>query len=175
MVKTFSRRQNEIISNMNVVLHNVFVLYFILILSLANLFYLVTAKNYMFASIFILVGFITSFFSKNMMVILCIALTVTNVLQFGKNAALEGFDATEDETVTSPDEETNILKKSEKSNTNTSEYDEATQAGIEKQYQRLSELQDKITNNMQTITEPLEEATHLVNNMAKTLGLDGMN
>lgn len=178
MAKTFSRRQNEIVSNMNVVLHNVFVLYFILILSLANLFYLVTAKNYMFAAIFILTGFITSFFSKNMMVILCIALTVTNILQFGKSAALEGFDATEGETVTSLDDENTILKKSAKSANpviiNSKDTD-SNMEGIEEQYERLQKLQEKITKNMQNITEPLSEAEGIVNNMAQTLGLQGMN
>lgn len=177
MAKTFSKRSNEILSNMNVVLHNVFVLYFILLLSLANMFYLVTAKNYMFAAIFILVGFITSFFSKNMMVILCISLTVTNVLQFGKRAALEeGFadnevKDVEEETVTSLTVEKPILTKSV---SNLEEDDEVKMSGIEKQYKRLADLQEQITKNMKNIVEPMNEAEGIVNNMAKTLGLPDM-
>ena len=198
MTKTFSKRSNEILSNMNVVLHNVFVLYFILLLSLANMFYLVTAKNYMFAAIFILVGFITSFFSKNMMVILCIALTVTNVLQFGKHAALEegmsGDDEEEEEkhkdgfknevkdvdedTATSPNlKEKPILKKSEKTSKSVTNNDEDTKvklAGMEKQYQRLADLQDKITKNMKSVVEPMQEAKGIVNDLAQTLGLQNV-
>lgn len=178
MAKTFSRRQNEIVSNMNSVLQNVFVLYFILILSLANMFYLVTANNYMFAAIFILTGFITSFFSKNMMVILCIALTVTNVLQFGKNAAIEeGFDDEDKPTDSIKNPISNKLVKPVKSNTNNDDDTdvEVNMDGIETQYKRLAELQTQITKNMQKITEPLEEAEGIVNNMAKTLGLNNMN
>jgi hypothetical protein len=175
MAKTFSKRSNEILSNMNVVLHNVFVLYFILLLSLANMFYLVTAKNYMFVAIFILVGFITSFFSKNMMVILCIALTVTNVLQFGKRAALEeGFD---DNEVKDVEEEMDTLEKPilTKSVSNLEEDNEVKMSGIENQYKRLADLQDKITKNIKNIVEPMNEAEGIVNNMAKTLGLKQMN
>ena len=47
---------NTILSNMNSVLYNKFVLYFILVLSLANLFFMVSANQYLFASIFVLVG-----------------------------------------------------------------------------------------------------------------------
>ncbi len=187
MAKTFSRRQNEIVSNMNLVLHNVFVLYFILILSLANMFYLVTAKNYMFAAIFILTGFITSFFSKNMMVVLCISLTVTNVLQFGKSAALEGFEEEEEEE----EEEKKIAEgfeneEEEEENPKlaegfeddapvNSEEPELNMEGMEDEYKRLSKLQETITKNMQNITEPLSEAEGIVNGMAKKLGLRGMN
>lgn len=98
MSKTYFKSKNNILSNASAIYNNVFILYFILILSLSNLFYLVTSANYMFASIFILVGFITSFFSKNMIVILFIALTVTNLLQFGKKTSLsEGFDSNKDD------------------------------------------------------------------------------
>ena len=89
--KSIQNSKNAILSNMYLILNSRIILYFILILSIANLFYLVTSLNYMLVSIFILVGFITSFFSKNMIVILCIALTITNILQFGDKSALEGF------------------------------------------------------------------------------------
>ena len=58
MSKTYFKSKNNILSNASAIYNNVFILYFILILSLSNLFYLVTSANYMFASIFILVGFI---------------------------------------------------------------------------------------------------------------------
>ena len=52
-----------------------------------------------FAAVFLLVGFLTSFFSKNMTVILVIAIVATNVLQFGSGVrASEGFaEGNEDE------------------------------------------------------------------------------
>ena len=65
------------------------ILYFFFFLSLGNLYSFTSNGDYLFATIFILVGFLTSFFSKNMIVILCIALTITNVLKYGKGMRLE--------------------------------------------------------------------------------------
>jgi hypothetical protein len=60
--------------------------------ALANLLYLAVGGNMAFAAVFLLVGFLTSFFSKNMTVILVIAIVATNVLQFGSSIRTsEGF------------------------------------------------------------------------------------
>jgi hypothetical protein len=74
-------------------LHNVFVLYFFFIVSIFYLFYLSFKGNVLSASIFILIGFLTSFFSKNMIVILFISLTFTYLLQLSdlNDYNLEGF------------------------------------------------------------------------------------
>jgi len=108
--KSIQNSKNAILSNMYLILNSRIILYFILILSIANLFYLVTSLNYMLVSIFILVGFITSFFSKNMIVILCIALTITNILQFGDKAALEGFGEETSSNDTSDDTNSDDVK-----------------------------------------------------------------
>jgi hypothetical protein len=42
--------------------------------------------------VFILVGILTSFFSKNMLIILFIALTVSNVVKYGTSIRQEGFE-----------------------------------------------------------------------------------
>jgi mannitol-specific phosphotransferase system IIBC component len=73
-------------------LNHPFVLYFVLMVALANLLYLSVDGNLAFAAVFLLVGFLTSFFSKNMTVILVIAIVATNVLQFGSSIRTsEGF------------------------------------------------------------------------------------
>ena len=73
-------------------LNHPFVLYFVLMVALANLLYLAVGGNLAFAAVFLLVGFLTSFFSKNMTVILVIAIVATNVLQFGSSIRTsEGF------------------------------------------------------------------------------------
>jgi hypothetical protein len=177
MAKYFVKKSKQIVSNLQVLHKSVFILYFIFLLSLANLFYLVTAHNYIFASIFILVGFITAFFSKNMIVILCIALVVTNVLQFGKRAGVEeGFEDDSEEVVkketvvkteTKADKDKlveNRLPEEEPVENNTSVAD------IEEKYVKLFELQDKIKQGMQNIKEPLSEAENIVAQLAKTLG-----
>ena len=79
-------------------LNHPFVLYFVLMVALANLLYLSVGGNMAFAVVFLLVGFLTSFFSKNMTVILVIAIVATNVLQFGSGVRVsEGLENKEDE------------------------------------------------------------------------------
>ena len=82
-------------SNFNV-LHNKYLLYFILILSICDLLLFAYLGELTHVIIYILVGVITSFFTKNMIVILTIAMVVTNLIRYGRNVNnKEGF---EDET-----------------------------------------------------------------------------
>ena len=77
----------------NAIIHNRFVLYFIFFIALADLYYLTMAGDFFSVAVFILIGFLTSFFSKNMMIIFFIALTVTNILKYGtKIRHSEGFE-----------------------------------------------------------------------------------
>ena len=163
---------NSILSNMSVVLNSVFVLYFILILALFNLFYLVSSANYMFASIFIITGFLTSFFSKNMIVILCIALTITNVLQFGKIASQsnEGFAGDEKDE---KDEETDTPKiKNKIDETVDTKDNKPNLDNITSEYKELLGLQDKITDNMSTLNDSLTKSENILKNLAKTINID---
>ena len=163
MPKMFTK--NPILMNADAVLHNVFVLYFILFLSLANLFYLVNSHDYAFAGAFVLIGFITSFFSKNMIVILCIALVSTNILQFGKQASLEGVDETlieEESEYPSSEETVPKMEKTKSTSNNIIENDEKTEK-IKKNYNELTELQSVILNQLKEIEVPLTKAEHLVN------------
>lgn len=79
-------------------LNNRFVLYFIFFISILNLYYYAISGNYFLAIVFILVGFMTSFYSKNMIVILCISLVVSGILQYGTSVTKEGFEEGEDNT-----------------------------------------------------------------------------
>jgi len=76
----------------NAIVHNRFILYFIFFIALADLYYLTMSGDFLSVSIFILIGFLTSFFSKNMMIIFFIALTVTNILKYGTKIRHEGFE-----------------------------------------------------------------------------------
>jgi len=79
------------------ILHNRAILYIIFFIALINVFVLTTLGDWTYVTIFFLVGFLTSFFSKNMVVILFFAINVTNILKYGSAAgvsrgSLEGFD-----------------------------------------------------------------------------------
>jgi hypothetical protein len=80
----------------NVFLNNIYILYFIFIIAVGNLFYLLIENNVVFVTVFILIGFLTSFFSKNMIVILTTTMVFTNILKCGISIRnTEGFDDTE--------------------------------------------------------------------------------
>jgi hypothetical protein len=84
--------------NYGALLHNCYVMYFVLFLAVADLLVLSVGREYVFVLIFLLVGYLTSFFSKNMMVILLVAIVATNVLRSGSGIRLsEGLENAEEE------------------------------------------------------------------------------
>ena len=71
------------------ILHNTFVLYFVFTLAIVNLSTFLMYYDYMSASMLFLSGALTSFFSKNMTVIIMVSIAVANVYCFGSR--LESF------------------------------------------------------------------------------------
>jgi len=78
------------------ILYNKYVLYFIFFIALGYLFILLMLNDIYTFFIFILVGFLTSFFSKNMVVILSLAMSVSFVLKYGTKIRPEGFQEGEE-------------------------------------------------------------------------------
>jgi ABC-type Zn2+ transport system substrate-binding protein/surface adhesin len=72
-------------------LHNKALLYFIFAISFGNfMIELINGDSY-FVVIYILIGVLTTFFSKNMIVILAVATIFANILKYGKGS-VEGFE-----------------------------------------------------------------------------------
>jgi len=70
-------------------------LYFLVFISIVNIITYVSTDHQTYAGFMILIGFLTSFFSKNMIVILFVAISFTNIIRFGmdtKSKFKEGFD-----------------------------------------------------------------------------------
>jgi uncharacterized protein YlxW (UPF0749 family) len=80
------------------ILSNRYVLYFILFVSLADLLILSVEQDFISIFIFILIGYLTFFFSKNMIVILSIPLIMTNILKYGSDVTQENFENNIEET-----------------------------------------------------------------------------
>ena len=79
-------------SNFRSILKSKTVLYLVFVCALLNLYMFVSNHDWMFAAIFILVGYLTCFFSQNMIVILCIATATANILKYGtKIRVRDGF------------------------------------------------------------------------------------
>lgn len=79
--------------NFNPILHNQVVLYLFLFMTVVQIVIFVGNNDITSIVLMCLVGILASFFSKNMIVILCIVLTVTNLLKQGlKQIGYEGFE-----------------------------------------------------------------------------------
>uniref|UniRef100_A0A6C0K0F9 Uncharacterized protein n=1 Tax=viral metagenome TaxID=1070528 RepID=A0A6C0K0F9_9ZZZZ len=74
-------------------LYNKYVLYVSFIVCLVNLLIWMFSGEFIHVAVFLLVGYLTSYFSKNMIVILVISLVVSNVVKSGSNIVLEGMES----------------------------------------------------------------------------------
>lgn len=79
------------------ILYNRYLLYFIFAVTIGNIVQLMSQQDHMSVVIMVVVGLLTSFFSKNMVVIMCIALVVTNLLKYGTRLRSEGFQTMDGE------------------------------------------------------------------------------
>lgn len=77
--------------NLSKMLENKYVLYFVFVLAIINLFGYMVTGNLNSIIFFVLVAFLTRFFSKNMIIILTIPLILTSVLMVGKTVK-ENFE-----------------------------------------------------------------------------------
>lgn len=57
------------------------ILYIVFLLAIGNIYYLLLGGDYFTLAIFVLVAFLTTFFSKNMVVILCISLVISTIIK----------------------------------------------------------------------------------------------
>ena len=103
------------------ILYNRYLLYFVFAIVLGNVVQLMTQQDHMSLVIMVVVGLLTSFFSKNMVVILCIALVVTNILKYGTKLRVEGFTGDVGETTGDAEETTEETKKGDEPVTETFE------------------------------------------------------
>ncbi len=106
--------------DMKSLLYNTFVLYFILFISVAYLFFFMQTGNFRSVFVFLLVGFLTSFYSKNMIVVLTCALIGTRIIST-MDSLHEGLETKEGNA----NKNKKGVKKSKKNGEESSEEDEA--------------------------------------------------
>lgn len=94
-MSVFSRFLNK--TGLKSVLQSKLLLYFLVFIAFFDFVFLSLEKDFIFAGIFIIIGFLTSFFNKNMIVILFTTVILTNILRFGKDVRVhEGMENGED-------------------------------------------------------------------------------
>ena len=79
MAKSFFTKRSRNITHY--ALHHQYVLYFVFFVAIGNLFMF---NDFMSAGVFFTTGLLTSFFSRNMVVILITAMVVSNIIRMGK-------------------------------------------------------------------------------------------
>jgi len=77
-------------------LTNKWILYLVLFSAVFDLFYFYQKGDMYALTIFFIIGFLVSFFSKNMVVILILAIALTHLIRYGKNLS-EGFEDEDEE------------------------------------------------------------------------------
>ena len=118
------------------ILYNRYLLYFIFAIALGNVVQLMTQQDHMSLVIMVVVGLLTSFFSKNMVVILCIALVVTNILKYGTKLRVEGFTSEEEEEEEEEEEGFKDKDKDEKDDEEDDEEDDETMEPTTESFQK---------------------------------------
>jgi hypothetical protein len=96
----FSNKNTNILTTSRAVIYNKYVLYVVFVFALLDLLNSAVKGDYLYCTIFILVGFVTAFFNKNMTVILTITIAVSNIISSilrGTVLKVEGFEGEEEE------------------------------------------------------------------------------
>jgi hypothetical protein len=158
---------NTIVSkkNSNSILHNRVLLYALLILALLDLFYLANSRDFTSVTIFILIGLLTSFFCKNMIVILFVSICITHILKYPRS--LEGAenmnddeDKEEKEHMENEDEkEEDDKKESMENKKNTEE--------MTAEMKEFMEVQNKIIGGMAELEPLMQKAEGFIEKFEK--------
>jgi len=149
-------------SNVKSVLNNRALLYGLSLLVLLDLMYLANSRSFNTIITFILVGFLTSFFCKNMIVILLVALFVAHILKSPRS--FEGAENMNNEDEEGEDE------KPEDENYENKEKDEAEEPEDEKIKEELKEfatVQKDIIDSMTKLEPLLNKADNFIEKFEK--------
>lgn len=150
-------------------LNNKWILYFILFVSVVNLFNFFNNGDTTAIAIFVIAGFLTSYFSKNMLVILVISIAITHIVRYGK-ASVEGMEGEdEEEGMEGEEEEEGIEDEEEEEGMESKEHGDKKREtlGLNKITESLEQIKklhpDEIAGQTQTL---IEQTKKVQENMA---------
>lgn len=148
--------------NLKPVLHNKLVLYSVVLIAFLDVMYMLQINDFASVMIFLLSGFVTTFFSKNMMVILFVALIVSHIGRYGMRI---GENMKNKETMENKEEpEDGKDENKDENNKDEGKKEEKEKTG--------NELVDEMINNMSEeekneLLEKKEEVEKDVSELAK--------
>jgi hypothetical protein len=145
------RAQSRLLNmNSKKILNNVALLYVVLIATISDLLYMVSLGSHFNVIIFILVAYVTSLFSKNMMVILIVALALTNMYDLGKKIVLkEGFedeDGDKDKTDDSDESKSDESNSDEDKENNDEDDSKTSETKDEKMPEEFKKALEQMSN-----------------------------
>ena len=145
------------------ILYNKWVLYFIFILGMYDIIHFYQRGNTMAVAIFFIVGFLTSFFSKNMIVIIVSAIAVSHIVVYG-NKMSEGFEegVEEEESVEEVEEEEPVEEEKK---------EEEEEKETFKESEKSSNSSNDLINDMNNLLKRTEKLIESSNQQ----GFSGMN
>tara|TARA_E500000331_G_C17163766_1_gene672870 strand:- start:400 stop:996 length:597 start_codon:yes stop_codon:yes gene_type:complete len=164
------------------ILQNQLILYLFLFMTIVQLVIHVNNNDILSIIILSLVGFLTSKFSKNMIVILCVALTVSKMIGMGlSKSGLEGFKGKgkrgehEDKDEKKKDEKKDKSKKDDEEeelddSPNSNELSDKTKDEMKRQFEKLKEeypefkaIQDDLIEGISKMDPILDKAEAFMN------------
>lgn len=172
--------------NMNIksILYNRFVLYIFVFMAVINLMFFASTNDIGSLVTLLIVGFLTSFFSKNMIVILFISLVFTHILKYGTNISegmeIENFDSIEgieNEKTDSTEGKKKTDSAEEKKNVDTTEEkktpkkssepmsdknDVPNVKSLQKDFENFQTVQEQILTGMKAIDPLLTKAENFI-------------
>jgi len=151
------------------ILYNRFVLYFIIFIVFFNTIGHALHGDLMTPLILVLVSYITSFFSKNMIVVLFMGLVVSNVFKYGSNKMRieEGMDNKKEPTEAEPLDEPEKRIDTPKSSLKVTEVLSRKKDldFIKSKYNDLLKLQTQIIDNVGTLEKTLGKMDTIVSDV----------
>jgi hypothetical protein len=184
MVKSFSKMKGsrDLKNISHEILHNRPVLYFVFVIAVGNLFNFVFTNDLMSVGVFIAAGLLTSFFSKNMVVIMVVAMVVANVVRFGlfgkegfggkkekepwEKAMEESFNDAMNEAFVDEDDDDNDEDEGE---------EEEEEEAFTTRFEGFDETEKKIDNNKKMSTKNKEIIKRLRKRISKLEGTEDEN
>lgn len=165
--------------NSGKILHDVFLLYVVLFASIIDLLYMVSTGSHINVILFIVAAYVTYSFSKNMTVILIVALAITNIYHLGKSIVIkEGFEEGQEDKESEekeseekePDDTAAAKKKPSKGSDSDNKTPKASDvAKLPEEYkQTLAQLSDPET--LKTI-EGLKSLEPLIGKMERVISM----
>lgn len=154
-------------------------LYFLVFVTIVVLFTYVNTRDITSVVTLLLIGFLASFFTKNMAILLSIALVFTWLLKYAMKLRHEGFEGQEEEEKKDHDKdhdkdqdqdqhqdskkETMTDKESSESDKSSDKEKEKELKALKKDYESFEEIQKNILGGVKEINKELDKAETFIN------------